>query len=86
MTFWQLIINNITKILGVASTVLSTLMTMIANGMFEGLLEPSAIRWIGIIGMLVGTAVTAVGFNNSSKEKLASAMEAAIKATPGETP
>lgn len=74
--------DNLTKILGIASTVVTTLMTMIASGTFDGLLDPKAIRWLGIAGMLIGSAVTARGFNNSAKVKVAQAMETAINATP----
>lgn len=84
MTFWQLISNNLTKISGTVSTLLATLMTLIASGAFEGLLDPSVIKWLGIAGMLVGSITTGVGFNNSSKEKVASAMETAINARPGQ--
>lgn len=73
--------NNITKILGAIQT---TLMAMIAAGSFDGLLSGPSIRWIGIVGTLVGAATTAVGFNNTTKERVAEAMETAIKATPGD--
>ncbi len=71
--------NNLTKILGAIQT---TLMAMIAAGSFDGLLSVPAIRWMGIVGMLVGAATTAVGFNNTTKERVAEAMEVAIKSTP----
>lgn len=80
MTFWQLVSNNWTKILGTLSTMLTTLMTLIASGAFEGLLEPSVIKWLGIAGMLIGSATVGVGFNNSAKARVAEAMETAIKA------
>jgi len=87
MTFWDLVSNNWTKILGTVSTMLTTLMTLIASGAFEGLLEPNLIKWLGIAGMLVGSATVGVGFNNSARIKIATAMETAIKATPPqETP
>lgn len=76
--------DNITKILGSIMTLISTLMTMIASGTFDGLLEPSAIRWLGIFGMLISAAITGVGFNNSAKIRVAQAMETAIKSTPPE--
>lgn len=82
MTFFQWLNENWTKILGTLSTMLTTLMTLIASGAFEGLLEPSAIKWLGIAGMLIGSATVGVGFNNSTKERVASAMETAIKAQP----
>jgi hypothetical protein len=79
MTFWQLVSNNWTKILGTVTTMLTTLMTLIASGAFEGLLDPSIIRWLGIAGMLVGSATVGVGFSNSTAEKVAKSMETAIK-------
>lgn len=85
MTFWQLVSENWTKILGTLSTMLTTLMTLIAAGAFDGLLDPSAIKWLGIFGMLVGSATVGVGFNNSTKVRVAEAMQTAINATPQET-
>lgn len=76
--------ENLTKILGSISTVITTMMTMIASGTFEGLMDPKSIKWLGIIGMLVSSAITARGFNNSGKEKIATAMQDAINAIPGE--
>jgi fructose-specific phosphotransferase system IIC component len=82
MTFWDLLSSNWTKILGTISTVLSTLMALAANGSFDGLLEPSSIKWMAIVSLLLGAAITGVGFNNSSREKVAEAMQTAIKANP----
>lgn len=76
--------DNLTKVLGYFSTTLATLMTMIASGMFEGLMEPKSIRWLGIFGMLVGGATVGRGYNNTSREKVAEAMSEAIRAVPGE--
>ncbi len=75
--------DNITKILG---SIQVTLMAMIASGTFDGLMEPKSVRWLGIIGMLVGAATTAVGFNNSTKVRVAEAMETAINAQPPQEP
>lgn len=51
----------------------------------------AAITWIGIIGSVLGVAITAAGFSNTTQVKVAEAqasvaksMETAIKATPGE--
>lgn len=76
--------ENLTKILGVISTVITTLMTMIASGTFDGLLDPKDIRWLGIIGMLVSAATVGRGFNNMAKVRVAEAMKTAINATPGD--
>jgi hypothetical protein len=85
MTFWDLVSNNWTKILGTLSTMLTTLMTLIASGAFEGLMEPSLIKWLGIAGMLIGSATVGVGFNNSTKVRVAEAMQTAINSTPGDS-
>jgi hypothetical protein len=77
--------DNWTKILGTISTMLSTIMALIANGSFEGLLDPMSIRWLSIVGIVVGAAITGVGFSNSSKERVAAAMETALRAQPPET-
>ncbi len=77
------ITDNITKILGAIQT---TLMAMIASGTFDGLMEPKSVRWLGVVGMLVGAATTAVGFNNSTKVRVAEAMETAINAQPQREP
>lgn len=74
--------DNLTKILGVLVTLQGAVMTMITGGAFEGLLSPSSIRWLSIAVTLFGAAITGVGFNNSTKEKVAAAMETAIKAQP----
>lgn len=82
MTFWEWLNSNWTKILGTLTTMLSTVMALIASGSFEGLLDPIAIKWLSITGIIVGAATAGVGFNNSSKERVAAAMETAIMATP----
>lgn len=79
----KFIADNITKILGSIQT---ALMAMIAAGAFEGLMDSSAIRWLGILGTLVGAATTAVGFNNSTKARVAEAMETAIMTQPPAQP
>ena len=77
MTFWDWVGDNRTKLLGSITTLLSTLTGMIASGMFEGLMEPTAIRWVGIIATLVGVVVgggtVAVGFSNTTQERIAQA-------------
>lgn len=87
MTFWEWLNSNWTKILGTLTTMLSTVMALIASGSFEGLLDPIVIKWLSIIGIVVGAATAGVGFNNSAKVKVAEAMQTAINATPPkETP
>ena len=75
--------DNLTKILGTLTTMLSTLVTLSASGALDGLMSATSIRWLGVIGMLVGSATVGRGFNNTGKEKIASAMQTAIKAMPG---
>lgn len=82
--FWS---ENGTKILGGMTAGLGTLQTFITTGAFDQLLSKIAIGWMGIIlGTLtavLGGATMARGFNNSAQAKVATAMETAIKATPG---
>lgn len=73
------ITDNLVKILGSVTTSLSTLL---AANAFEGLLSPPGIRVVNIINVLVGAALVAVGFNNTTRERVATAMETAIKSQP----
>lgn len=82
MTFWDLLNNNWTKILGTIATVLSTLTALAASGAFDGLISLHAIKWISIIGILVSAAITGVGVRNTTAERVATAMQDAIKASP----
>lgn len=75
--------DNLTKVLGWFQTTNTTLITMIAVGMFDGLLDPKVIRWLGIFGMLLGGSTIARGQSNTAKVKVAEAMQDAINATPG---
>ncbi len=78
--------ENGTKILGALTAVLGTLASLIAAGAFKELLSQTAIGWLNIVVSLatagVGGATMARGFNNTTKERVASAMQDAIKATP----
>lgn len=80
------ITDNIQRISGSLTTLFGAIASLIATGQFEGLLEPSTIRWMGIvcsIGMTVlGTVTTASAINNRTKEKVAAAMQDAINAQP----
>lgn len=82
MTFWQLVNNNWTKILGSLTAALGALQIMISTGVLDKLVSDVTRGWLGVV---VGLVTAAVGFNNSSKEKVAAAMETAIEATPGST-
>lgn len=72
--------DNLVKVLGSITTSLSTLL---AANAFEGLLSQPGIRVVNIVNVIIGAALVAVGFNNTTKERVAAAMETAIKATPG---
>jgi hypothetical protein len=78
--------DNLTKILGTMTTFFGTLGALLGAGAFNELLTKSQIGWLGIVTALftamLGGATTARGFNNSSKVKIAQAMETAINATP----
>ncbi len=86
MTFTDWLNNNWTKILGTASTMLSTLVALAANGGLDGLMEEKSIKWLSVIGILVGAATAGVGFSNSAKVKVAEAMQTAILANPPKAP
>lgn len=89
--FWAGVWEHKTKIMGVLSAVLMQLMSMAAAGHLDAVASMAAITWIGILGSLVGVAITAAGFSNSTAVRVARAeaavaqsMEVAIKATPGD--
>ncbi len=77
-----------TKMYGAATSFFGTLGALIAAGAFKDLLEPVTIGWLNIITALVtavlGGMTMARGFNNSTAEKVANAMQTAIRATPGD--
>lgn len=73
--------DNLVKILGSTSASISTLL---ATNAFEGLFSPNGVRVVNIVNIIVGAALVAVGFNNTTKERVAAAMETAIKSTPPE--
>jgi len=98
MTFWQWVLDNRTKLLGSVTVVLSSLVSLAAAGQLEGLIAPVAIQWLGVANVIIGALTGAVGFSNTTKERVAAsqatvavakaetaaAMETAINATPGE--
>lgn len=79
-----------TKIYGALTTLFGTVGGLVTTGAFNELLTKVQIGWLGII-CTVATAVLGAmtlsrGFNNSTAEKVAAAMETAIKAQlPQET-
>jgi hypothetical protein len=77
MTFWTWILDNQTKLLGGATVLLSTLVSLAAAGQLDGLIEPVAIKWLGIANVLVGALTGRAGFSNTTKERVA-ASEATV--------
>jgi hypothetical protein len=82
MTFWDFITAHRTKILGTFASVIGALQVLLATGAFNNLLDQRTLGWLGIF---VGLLLAAVGFNNSTQERVASVIETAIKSTPPET-
>lgn len=89
MTFGQLVWENKVKIMGVISAVLMQLMSMAASGQLDTVVSMAGITWIGIIGSILGVAITAAGFSNSSavrmeqaRAEVATAMKTALEAPP----
>ncbi len=74
MTFWTWVVNNQTKLLGGATVVLSTLVSLAAAGQLDGLIEPVAIQWLGIANVIVGALTGRAGFSNTTRERVAESM------------
>lgn len=76
-----------TKLYGGITAFLGTLASLIAAGAFKELLSVNTIGWLNIFVALatavVGGMTMARGFNNSTAQNVAKAMESAINATPG---
>lgn len=85
MTFWQWLNDNWVKTLSSIGALNSALITATASGMFDGLLSPALVKWLALGGFFMNAWLIGVGFNNSTKEKVAAAMETAIRSTPPET-
>jgi hypothetical protein len=83
MTFWQLLVDNKTKILGTLTTIVASLLSMIALGMFAAdasspaLLEPLTIRWmtifLSLLNIALGGGTIAAGIANTTSTKVAEA-------------
>lgn len=82
MTFWQWVTENKVKIMGSITTMNGTLIALVAGGAFNAVLSTSQIVWLGIFGAFVGAALTGAGFTNTTKERIAAAMQDAVNATP----
>ena len=86
MTFFE---EHGTKLYGGATAFLGTLATLINTGAFNELVSKATIGWLGIFTSLatavIGGMTIARGFNNSTQERVAAAMETAINATPPTT-
>ena len=95
MNIGQLWLDHRTKILGYSIATAGFISTTIAAGSFMDLLEPSTVKWLGILcGFVItvfGGGTVAVGNSNAGKIRVAeanadvaNAMKAAIEATPGD--
>lgn len=73
MTFFSFIADNQTKLLGGATIVLSTLVSLAAAGQLDGLIAPVAIQWLGIANVIVGALTGRAGFSNTTRERIAKA-------------
>lgn len=77
-----------TRLLGTIVSVLGAVGILATTGAFEGLLADTTVRWIAIVASVAttvfGGATVVRGASNAAQIKVASAMEAAIKATPAE--
>lgn len=82
MSFWQWLNSNWVKVVSTLGALNSALITGVASGMFDGLINPNNVRWLGIIGFSMNAFLISVGFNNSTKEKVAAAFQDAINASP----
>lgn len=82
MTFWMWLNSNWVKVLSSIGAVNSALISATASGMFDGLLAPNSIKWLALGGFFLNAWLIGVGFNNSTKERVAAAMETALKSTP----
>lgn len=75
-----------TKIYGALTAFFGALQGLITTGAFNNLMSTAGVGWLGIFSALatavLGGMTMARGFNNSTKEKVASVIEAAINATP----
>jgi hypothetical protein len=87
------IYENRTKILGVLTALVSAIAVMTTSMTFDGLLEPTTIRWVAIVCNLSGTALgvltTGVGISNTTtirvaeaKAQVADAITTALNAPP----
>lgn len=74
MTFWQWVLDNQTKLLGGATILLSTLVSLAASGQLDGVVAPTAIKWLGILNVIVGAFTGRAGFSNTTKERVAESM------------
>lgn len=76
--------NNITKILGTLQTLVAAMLGAVATNQIPDLIakDSTGMQMLILANILLGAAITGVGFNNSTKEKVAAAMETAIKAQP----
>lgn len=81
MTF---ITEHLTKILGTSQTLVAAMLGAVATNQIPDLIakDSPGMQLLILANILLGAAITGVGFNNSAKAKVATAMETAIRSTP----
>lgn len=74
--------NNWVKVLSTVGAMNSALIAAVAGGMFNKVMSETDITWLGIIGFFMNAFLIGVGFNNTTQQKIAAAMQDAINAQP----
>jgi hypothetical protein len=81
MTQNEFLKDHKTKLLGTLTTVIATLLSMIALGMFDAdmtspaLLEPTTVKWmtvvLSLLNVVLGGGTVAAGLSNTTQERVA---------------
>jgi hypothetical protein len=81
------ITDNITKLLGTLQTLVAATLGAVALNQIPDLIAQGSpgMQILILANILLGAALTGVGFSNSAKIRVAEAMQTAIKSTPPET-
>ncbi len=82
MIFLTWLNDNWVKTLSGIGALNSALITATASGMFEGLVATTSIKWLALGGFFLNSWLIGVGFSNTTKEKVAAAMQTAINTPP----
>lgn len=82
----SVLLEHLMKVLGSIVAALGTVQTLVVTGAFSGLMSDAEIKWLAIgcsvAITLLGGGVVARGVSNTTAERVASAMETAIKTQP----